>query len=151
LNPIERGAKRLVVGKFARQKGPKSAEPLRTGGRQLTANRGGSELPLGQGAVGSVIVIGGIRLEHVAALEVARHAPHRLLEHLADFTGSAMSELLPCERCTVLIISSVEKNCAKMRIASQVTRRALLVRISQSPSREVRADLVRIRDAFRCF
>jgi hypothetical protein len=89
---------------------------------RLARDGGGFELSAG-GVVGADGAI--VRFEGPTALEVARHAPHRLLEHLADFTGSEMSELLPCERCTVLMISPVEKHCVKMRTESQVTRRAL--------------------------
>jgi len=106
----------------ARLEAAKSTQPLRAGGGHLARDGGGFELsarrrrrrrrchrPL--------------RETHAARGSAPCAAP--LARHLADFPGSEMSELLPCERCTVLMISPVEKNCVKMRIESQVTRRAL--------------------------
>jgi hypothetical protein len=46
-------------------------------------------------------------------LELARHAPHRLLEHFADFTRPQMPELVPRELAVVLMISSVEKGSSE--------------------------------------
>jgi hypothetical protein len=77
------------------------------GGWHLARDGAGFELSAG-GVVGTDGAI--VRFEGPTALEVARHSPHRLLELLADFTGSEMSEL-------VLMIRPVEKNCVKMRMS----------------------------------
>jgi hypothetical protein len=66
-----------------------------------------------------------LRLECATALEVARHAPYRPLEHVTDLTGSQVRDLLPRKLCTGLMVGPVEKDHVKVRVTAQVRRRAL--------------------------
>jgi len=73
----------------------------------------------------SAAVIGIVRLESAAALEVARHPLDCLREHFTKLTGSQVSELVPRQRRTVLMIGPVEQDLVKVGVTPQVRCRAL--------------------------
>jgi hypothetical protein len=86
--PIERRAKRLVVGEAARLEGAKSTLPLWAGGWHLARDGGGFELSAG-GGVGADGAI--VRFEGPTALELARHAP----AHFFDSDTKTVTQVSP--------------------------------------------------------
>src|SRR5664279_1264630 len=103
--PIERRAERLVEAEPARRERGEATQPLWSGRRDLTRDRGRFErcFPI-------VVSVARLECEHASLLEISPHAPNRALEHLTHLARAKVAKHMPLELAIFLAVGSIEED-----------------------------------------
>ena len=119
--PIERRAERLVVRERVQLEWPKSAGPLRPGGRRLARDRGRGEVALGiaLAAQVEVIVLGP---KEATPAKMSFDPEDRILQHIAHFTGFQMSKARKYKLVPVLVPGAIQSDRMEMRVETQISK-----------------------------